>query len=225
MPWFRCVAFCRVARLLPLLAILLLCTSCSGFFVSNSSTASITVNPTSLLLKTAASATSPGDSYMLSASATTVGGTISDETSAAAWTSSNPTVVAVSQGNLSVVGTAAGSTAVITATFGGQSATCNVLTYTGAAPTTLVVNFPTTISPSVIAPGTIFQVTATAALSGINTDISKYVAWSSNATSIATVDVNGNVTVIGTPGTFTITAIATFASTTVQGTSTTFTVI
>lgn len=222
----RCAISLRVARLFPLLAIILVCTSCSDFFVANTSTATVTVSPSALILKAAIAADAPGDSFSLSASATTVGGTNTDETSAATWTSSAPAVVTVSQGKLSVVGTSAGSTAVITATFGGQSAACNVLTYTGAAPTTIAVNFPTTISPSSVATGAKFQVTATAPISGNNnTNISSFVTWSSNATTIATVDANGNVTILGVPGTFTIMATATFASAVVQGTSTTFTVI
>lgn len=224
MPWLR-----RIARLLPLLALIVFCDSCSGFFVSESSIQSIAVSPTSVILKAAANATTPGDSFTLSSSATTVAGNTSDDTATAKWTSSNPAVVTVvsNTGVLSVVGTAANSTAVITATDGGQSSTCNVLTYTGAAPTAIVIGFPSTVAPSTLSPNQSFQLTATATLNGnANTNISNYATWTSDAPAIATVSSSGIVTVLNTTGTFTVTATANLANnTTVTGTSTTFTVI
>jgi trimeric autotransporter adhesin len=234
MTWFGRKAFRRVVRLLPLIPMFVLCASCSDFFVSNSSTASVAVSPQALILKAMipATATVPailGDTFQLSATATSVGGTTSVETSGAAWTSSSPAVATVSSAGLvSVVGIAMDGTSVITATFGGQTATSNVLTYIGAAPTTVVVNFPTNLAPAGLSPGQVFQVTATASLNNNPThDVSKYVTWSSNSPTFATVDVNGNVSVLSTAtlgATFTITATATFASGAVSGTSTTFTV-
>ncbi len=226
---FSRVAHHRVARLLPVIPLIVLCASCSDFWVSNSATASITVSPTALILKAASpSGSTAGDTASVTTSATTVGGVTSDETSAATWTSSAPAVVSVNAGSLSVLATAADATTQITATFGGQSATCNVLTYTGTAPTTVVVSFPTSVSPSAISPGQQFKVTATAALSGnSNHDISSYVTWTSNTPSVASVDANGNVKVLSTAtvgNSFTISATATFASGTAQGTSTTFSI-
>jgi hypothetical protein len=202
----------------------LLCASCSDFWVSNSATATVTVSPTSFILKSAAAAGTPGDIATVTASATTVGGVTTDETAAATWTSSAPAVVTVTGGQLSVVGTAPDSTATITATFGGQNATCSVLTFTGTAPTTIVINSPS----SAVTAGQVFRVTATASLSGNSThDISSFVSWSSNAPAIATVDANGNVTVLTTAtagSNFIITATANFASGTVTGQSTQFSV-
>src|SRR5476651_1428233 len=126
--------FRRLVCLLPLLPVFLLCTSCSDFFVSNSSTATISVTPTAVILKAAGPGTPPnpaGDTFTLSASATTVGGTTTDETSVATWQSSNAAAVTANAGQLSAVTTVADQTATITATFGGQSGTSNVLTYTG----------------------------------------------------------------------------------------------
>jgi hypothetical protein len=227
MPWLRRESLRRIACLLPVLALIVFCGSCSDFWVSDSSIASVAVSPTSLLLKAAASDGTGGDTYSLSASATSVGGTTTDETTSAAWTSSVPAAVTVgaSTGKLTVVGSAA-ATSVIKATFGGQSGTANILIFTGTAPSSIAINFPTSIVPSSIATGATFQVTATTTLDGnSNTNISSYVTWSSNATAIATVDTNGNVTVLTTAGTFTITATANLAGGSVTGTSTTFTVI
>jgi hypothetical protein len=228
MPWLRRESLRRIARLLPLLALIVFCGSCSDFWVSDSSTASVAVTPTALILKAAAADGTGGDTYSLSASATTVGGTTTDETTSAAWTSSVPAIVTVgaNTGKLTVIGSAGNTTAIIKATFGGQSGTANVLTFTGTAPSSIAINFPTSIVPASVATGATFKVTATTTLNGnSNTDISSYVTWSSNATSIATVDTNGNVTVLTTAGTFTITATANLAGGSVTGTSTTFTVI
>ncbi len=227
---FSRVAHHRVARLLPVISLIVLCASCSDFWVSDNATATVAVSPTALILKTAAAGGgTPGDTANITASATTVGGVTTDETTAVTWTSSAPAVATVdATGLVTVVGTAADATSQITAKFGGQSATCNILTYTGTAPTTLVISFPTNVSPSVISPGQQFKVTATAALSGnANHDISSFVTWTSNTPSVATVDANGNVVVLTTAtsgNSFTISATATFASGTAQGTSTTFTI-
>ena len=223
MHWFR-----RVARLLPLIPMIVLCSSCSDFWVSDSAIASVAVSPTAVILKAATGGTTPvaGDTYTLAASATTVGGTTTDETAASTWTSSAPTVVTANAGNLSVVATAADQTSVITATFGGQSSTCNVLTYTGTPPTTININIPTGISTGAMSPGLTFRLTATAALSGNSThDVTSYVTWMSNDATTATIDANGNVTVLSTAtagGNFTITATAYFAAGTVTGTSASF---
>jgi trimeric autotransporter adhesin len=219
MTWFGRVAFRRVARLLPLIPMIVLCASCSDFWVSNSSTGSITVTPTALILK-AATATVAGDSSQISASATTVGGTTTDETSAATWTSSNNSAVTVTAGKVTVVGLTAGLTSVITATFGGQSATTKVLTYTGTAPTALNAIGGIPANSGQLTPGQTFQLTASANISGSATqDVSSFVTWVSSNTTAATVSSTGLVTVLGnvtTGAAFTITATANFAGASVS---------
>ncbi len=223
----------RVVRLLPLLALLAFCASCGDFFVSNSSIETVTVTPTAVILAAAANATTPGDSFSLKSSATTVGGTPSDDTATATWTSSAPTVVTVSNaGVLSTVDTVGGDTATITATDGGQSGTSTVLTYTGTAPTSLSVNVLNGVIPSSITPGQTIQLAAAASINGNpNYNLSNYVSWTSSNNYAAVVNASGLVTVLSTATagtTFTITATANFGSSapssTVTGVSTTFTI-
>jgi hypothetical protein len=228
MTWSRRPAL--IARLLPLLAICVLCVSCSDFWVSNSSTAGVTVTPASEILKVAAADGTGGDTATLAASAKTVGGTSTDETSAAVWTSSAPAVVTVSAGKLTVVGTTADSTAVITATFGGQNATCSVLTYTGTAPTALnSIVIPSGVSTGSLTPGQTFQLEISANISGNSTrDVTPYVTWVSSNTSAATVSTTGAVSVLSTAtagAQFTITATANFAGSSVSSPALQFSVI
>jgi hypothetical protein len=218
----------RLSLLLPASALFLFITSCNGFFVSESSVQSVTVQPTSVILA-AGTATVAGDSYTLVSTSTTVGGTTATDTTTTAWSSSNTKIATVGNGATSggvvtipIGSTAGGVTATITSKDGGQSGTCIVYTYTGIAPTTLNLTYPSSINPNLVSPGAAFQVVATANINGSTTEnISPYVTWSSTDTSNATVDVNGNVTVLSTATaatSFTITATATFASGAVTGT-------
>lgn len=218
----------RAIRLLPVVALFLLCASCSGFFVSNSSISSISLGPGAILK--AATSTTPGDTDQLQLNGTTVGGTTTDVTASATWTSSNPAVATVgtpdtkgtTPGLVTVVGTSGNATVTITATYGGQTATSNVLTYTGAVPTSLTITIPSGISSGSLTPGQVFQLqaAATPSLSGVaSQNVSSYVTWTSSNTSEATVDVNGNVTVLSTAsvgGTFSISATTTISGTTVS---------
>jgi len=220
----------RVARLLPVLAIVLMLTACSDFWVSDSSVQTLTVSPNALILKAATTGTNPvaGDTYTLSASGTTVGGTTSDYTDAASWTSSATSVVTASaNGVINVVATTADQTAVITAK-DGATGTCSVLTYTGTAPSgssAVTIDLPNGLSTTVSA-GQTFQLKASASLSNNPThDISNYVTWTSNNPAVATISSTGLVTVLSTATTgdnFYITATATFASGTASGQSSTF---
>jgi trimeric autotransporter adhesin len=227
MSWLR-----RAVRVLPVLLLIVLATSCNGFFVSNSSIQSVTVIPSAILLK--AGATTP-DTYTLSSTALTVGGTSTTDTPKATWKSSDNTVVTVASGVVTVAATETTGNvpATITATDGGQSGSASVLTYTGAAPTSLSINLPTNLIPSSITPGQTFQLGASAALNNSsNFNLTSFVSWASSSTSVAVVNTTGLVTVLSTAtiGTiFTITATANFGTaapaSTVTGTSTTFTII
>ncbi len=234
MPWFRRATVRRLACLLPLIALIAFCASCSDFWVSNSSTGSVTVTPSALILKAATGGGTPGDTYQLSASAQDVGGdppTDVTSNSATTWNGGNSNVT-VSGGKITVIGTTADQTASITATYGGQtSGTCNVLTYTGSAPTTLnsIVISTSGISSGSLTPGQTFQLAVSASLSGnANHDVTPYVTWLSSNTSAATVSATGLVTVLSTAtaGTqFTITATAQFASATASSPAIQFSVI
>jgi hypothetical protein len=216
----------RVVRVLPIILLIALIASCDDFFVSNSSVVSVSVTPAAVLLK--AGNTPAADTYTFSSSALTAGGTTVNDTANATWSSNNSNAATAAAGGVvTAVGTTGGLNATITAKDGGQSGTALVLTYTGTAPTTLSVNAPS----NSVSPGTSFSVTATApSLSGItNANITQYVTWSSSNTLVATVDNNGNVTVLSTATSgFTITATATFGMAASPGTAmgqTTFIVI
>jgi len=222
----------RLRSMLPLClaALVVLTASCDDFFVSNSSTQSLTLSPSSAILKAAPDNITPGDSTTVTATATTVGGSNSDVTASATWSSSDNTIATAVAGTVTVVGTAGGSTATITATFDGKSNTCKVLTFTGPAPATITITIPGDVVPAALAIGQQFQLTATANLSGGNTDITQYVTWTTNAAgTVATVSSTGLVTVLNTAtpaSNFTVTATANLANnTTVSGTTPTFIVL
>jgi len=227
----------RILHLLPLIALLAFCPACGGFFVSENSIETVTVSPSAVILAAAASSTTPGDTYSLSSSATTVAGTATVDTTTATWTSSAPSTVTVANGanggNLSVVGTSGDVTVTITATDGGQSSTCTVLTYTGTASTSLSINLPSGVVPTSIQPGQTIQLTAAAALNGNpNFNLTSFVSWTSSDTTVANVDATGLVSVLtsATVGTtFTVSATANFGPAASSGslseTSSTFTII
>jgi hypothetical protein len=218
----------RAVRLIPVVMLFVLASSCNNFFLSNNATESVSVTPTAILLE--AGATTP-DTYQLTANALTVGGTTNTVTSSATWSSSSDSVATVSTGGLvtAATGAAGNATATITATDGGQSGTATVLTYTGAPPTTISINLPSGVSSSVAADQTFTLIASPNGNSAINW--AAYVSWASSDTSVATVNALGEVTVLSTAvagDSFTITATANFGSAsttpTVTGTSTTFTV-
>jgi hypothetical protein len=227
MVWMR-----RAARLLPLVSLFLLCASCSDFWVSNSSTASVSLG-SGVILKAASSATAgDGDSDQLHLYANTVGGTTSEVTTSATWTSSNPAVATVTAngGLVQVVGTSGNVTVTITATYSGQTATATVLTYTGATPTALNALGGIPTNSGTLSLGQTFQLTASANLNGNSAqDITSYVTWVSSNTNAATVSSTGLVTVSSNSAEalaqFTITANASFATTTVPSPAASFTVI
>ncbi len=44
----------RVARLLPIFPLIVLCASCNGFFISNSAIVTVTISPAAVMLKAGA---------------------------------------------------------------------------------------------------------------------------------------------------------------------------
>lgn len=103
------------------------------------------------------------------------------------WTSNNQNVATVdSQGNVTAVGK---GNAVITATAGGKSATCNVTV--GVALQSISLNKKELNLNKGISE------TLTVAYTPVDTDADKTVVWSSSDTSVATVDTQGKVTAVG----------------------------
>ena len=219
----------RAAVVMPALALFLLSTACSDFWVSENAVASLSVSPGALLLKAAASSTTTGDTYDLVATAVTESGTSETVTTTATWKSSAATVASVSAGVVTAETTSGGQTASITVSDGGYTVSTSVYTYTGTAPTALSLIVPSSITPTAIPTNTTFKLSATANINGNSAqDISNYVVWTSSSTSLATVDGSGNVTTLTTAGSFTIQAAAYLGASATTSpitvTSTTFTV-
>jgi len=195
--------------------LVVLCASCSDFWVSGNTIVSITVSPSAVLLK---AGVTPADTYTLSSTALTASGSHEADTSTATWSSSNtPVVTAASGGVITAATNTANQTATITAKDGGQTSTCAVVTYTGNA-ATLSVSTPNGNS---IAPGGSLQLAAT--LNGLtNFNLASYVTWTSSDTSVAVVSNTGVVTLVGTPSVtnFTVTATAYFGAAAAQSTLT-----
>lgn len=111
------------------------------------------------------------------------------------WSSNNKEVATVdNQGNVTAVGK---GNAIITATAGGKSATCNVTV--GVALQSISLN------KSELSLNKGAEETLTVQYTPVDTDADKTVEWSSSATSVATVDQQGKVTAVG-KGTAVITA-------------------
>jgi uncharacterized protein YjdB len=162
--------------------------------------ASVTVTPPT-------ASVTVGQTATLSAQTLDAGGAVLTGR-AVAWTSSAPNVATVSPAGV-VTGVAAG-TATITATSEGKSGTA-AITVT-AVPVASVTVAPPTLS---IQQGQTGNLTATVKDAGNNVLTDRAVAWSSNATNVATVAPNGTVTAVAVG-----TAIVTATSEGKSGTST-----
>ena len=196
----------RAVLLVFAIGLSLLVASCDDFLVSESSIHSVRVTPHAILLMAAVPHATTGDSFTLTSTATTVGGTQTNDTATATWSSSNTSVVTASSGGVvTAVTTTGGLTAIFTAKDGGvTSNNVNVITYTGAVPTTLNL----TGTSGTLPPGN-YQLKVTLGSGG--QDVTNFVEWTSSNSSVATVSATGLVTVLtsGTAGaTATITATA-----------------
>jgi uncharacterized protein YjdB len=188
----------KLARIyIPFCVLVLLLGGCDGFFPSDSALDSITLAPTNRFMKV-------NDTQQFTATATTVGGTSSDISSTATWTSSNNSVATVTAGLVTAKSAGTGlGTATITASSGGISKTA-VVTVTAAALNSIAI---TPASPTVTV-GATTQLKATGTLADNSTpDVTNFVTWASSDTSKATVSATGLVTGVAA-GTATITATA-----------------
>jgi len=173
---------------------LLAAAACHGFFVSESTTQSVAVTPKGVILE-------QGDTYNLIAKATTVGGTTTDVTATATWTTSDGTIATVAAGVVTAQ-TLGGSanTATISAESGGVTGTAIVMVSTTATlPTSLNVT-TTGGSTLTISPLTTLQLKATASVSGSDTNVTGLVTWSIPNTTYATVSSSGVITPVAVCG-------------------------
>jgi len=206
----------RAVRLLPIVVLFVLATSCNGFFLSNSAIQTVAVTPSAVLLSAAASSTTPGASYQLQSNSTTVGGTTADDTATATWSSSNSSAVTVDAGLITAVGTTATSSTspiTVTATDGGTASNAvDVLLYTVTTPTSLFLNG---ILPGATLPIGTYQLQAYFGTSTGFPLVTNFVTWTSDTPTAATVNTNGLVTVLSvvTPATVNITATASVGGT------------
>ncbi|MDR3765040.1 MAG: hypothetical protein P4M01_13195 [Acidobacteriota bacterium] len=201
----------RTLIVLPVVLLALFCGSCADFWVSESSLESIALSPAGLILKAASSSGSDGDSYAMTATGTTVGGTTEDITSAATWTSSDTSVATVSAGTVTAVATTSGATATITVKDDGKTETANVITYTGTAPSALTVSCTKFSSGGTVAAGT-YQLHAY--LYGTTTDVANYVTWSTSNSTATSISSSGVLTVnsVSTEVSVTVTAVGTLGA-------------
>lgn len=198
----------RLFSLLPAVALMIFGSSCSDFWVSESSIQSVVLSPGGALLKVGQT---PADTFDAGSgfTATTVGGTTTTDPTAAAWSSSNTSVVTVDKsGNLTMVGTTVpnpNNPVTITATDSGQSGTFTVVLYAGTPTITLAA--PSVVQNSVPL-GQSFQVNAFLGNATTGTIATGAMTWSCG--SVATVNAaTGVVTVPSTAASgtqFTITA-------------------
>jgi uncharacterized protein YjdB len=164
----------------------------AGITVTTVPVASVTVSPTSLSLQT-------GQTGQLTATPKDANGN-SLSGRVVTWSSNNTSVATVNSNGLVTAG-ATGGSATITATSEGQSGTA-------AVTVTFVPVASVTVSPATLSlqAGQTGQLTATPKDANGNPLSGRVVTWSSNNTSVATVNGNGLVTAGATGGSATITA-------------------
>lgn len=183
----------------------LLFAGCGDFFVSEGTADHITLSSTGLLLKSA-------ETKQITATSVTVGGTSTDVTNTAQWTSSDTSVATVSNTGL-ITAVGAGS-AIITAAADGNEADARIV----VSASTVTGLSVTPNNPTLQIAGTQQLAAVAQTQEGSVPDISSITTWSSSNSSVATVNTSGLVTA-QTSGTATITASVTTATATVSGTS------
>ena len=159
-------------------------TTVSALASGLSASASLTVLPAAVVSLTLTPATSTlqvGASRQLAAVATYTDGAVVDVTRVATFASATPAAVSINAGGL-ITGVAAGS-AILNASFGGQSATAQATTT--AATITRIVVLP---AAATVAVGVNQQFAAVATYSdGATAVVTASAAWTSSSTAIATV--------------------------------------
>ena len=174
---------------------------CGSFFVSGNALNTITLTPTSIFLKV-------GETKQFTANGTTVNGDSQDVTSSAKWTSSSDSIATVSAGLVTAV---ASGNATVTASQDGITANSGVIVNTLALNSIAI----TPTSPTV-ASGSTTPLAATGTFEDNSTKtLTSQVAWTSDKTSVATVNSSGGVTGVAT-GSATITATVTTSSSTIS---------
>ncbi len=199
--WLR-----RAALIAPAICLCFLIASCDDFFVSERSIQSVKATPPAIILMAAPTAGTNGDTFTLTSTATTVGGTQTNDTATATWSSSDSSIVTAAAGGVvTAVTTTGGQSADVTAKDGGVTSNkVKVFVYTGSVPTSINL----TGTSGTVSPGS-YQLKITLGSGG--QDVTNFVEWTSSNTSVATVSSTGVVTVLtsATAGaTATITATA-----------------
>jgi uncharacterized protein YjdB len=194
----------RVVLLASALSLLGLTLGCGDFFVGDETLDHVTVTPASKLLAVE-------ETQQYKASAVNVGGDSSDVTSSATWTSSDTSVATVDSSGLVTAlsaGTEDAAIIEISAASGGESGSVP-LVVTASPLSTL------TVGPAnqVISRGGTLQLTAIGTLEDSSeVDLADAVTWTSQDTTVATVDSSGFVTALSTGTALTVKITATIST-------------
>ena len=185
-------------------------TTITATYATKSGTATVTVpSATVTLTSIAVTPSTPtvakGATAQLTATATFSDSLTDDVTEQASWTSGTAAVATVSDypgSKGSVAGVAASGTAIITATFGGQSGTATVT----AAPAA-VASIAVTPATATVAKGATQQLVATATYTDATTaNVTASATWTTSAAGVASVSTAGLVTAAAASGSATISA-------------------